>query len=173
MRILLRLAALIAAVGIFDAAPSRALRELGSFEIPSVSDIEVVGERAYVLAGGFAGELRIYDLSDPTRPVEIASIPAVGIDLAISGGRAYVAGPGLVIVDVSNAEAPVVLGSLATAKSRCSRRRFRTSSGSGWRSKRPSSRSSNGSRTPRRWPPPTAKRRSRLPRQRKKPKPLW
>jgi hypothetical protein len=92
------------------------LEEIGSTRpFPQfIEDIAVEGGRAYLAAGG-AG-LRIVDVSDPTRPVEIGVWDSSGYaeGVAVSGNVVYLAdGPlGLRILDVSNPALPVELASV-------------------------------------------------------------
>ena len=77
------------------------------------ADVFASGDLAYV--AGFGG-LRIWDVSDPSNPVEVGSLDTPTGNVFVSGGLAYIAasGRGLRIVDVSVPSAPVEVGSLDT-----------------------------------------------------------
>ncbi|MFH1291905.1 MAG: IPT/TIG domain-containing protein [bacterium] len=73
--------------------------------IPYFTGFEIVGSYAYVTAGNLG--LRIIDISDSTKPKEVASFVPSGIDyrnISIKGNYAYVidAGKGLDIIDISD-----------------------------------------------------------------------
>ncbi|MFN8595076.1 MAG: hypothetical protein U0559_02695 [Anaerolineae bacterium] len=78
--------------------------------------VDVQGNFAYV--GDYngtlsnAGQLRIYDLTDPTSPVASGSISQTGIlDVKVSGNLAFLAAGtrGIRVVDVSNPAVPVMI----------------------------------------------------------------
>jgi len=83
--------------------------------------VEIDGGYAYVghrcIQSGdvcVGGALRILDVSDPTDPFEVGSLPADPRTLAVEGDRVYLADEArysLLIVDVSDRTAPVELGS--------------------------------------------------------------
>jgi hypothetical protein len=68
------------------------------------------GRYLYVAAG--ARGLRIYDVADPLRLVEVAAVALGGVSsyVVLEGDRAYVAGTGLHVVDVSDPPNAVKLG---------------------------------------------------------------
>ena len=77
-----------------------------------VGKLDVVGNYAYV-AHGYEG-LLIFDLSEPTQPVQVGSVKLPGFpeDVVVSGDYAYVSAQaeGLRIVDISDPTAPVEVG---------------------------------------------------------------
>jgi parallel beta-helix repeat protein len=81
-----------------------------------VTDIAVSGTIAYVAAGG-AG-LRVVDVTDPERPVEVGAWESRGYaeGVAVAGATAYLAdGPyGLRAIDVSKPSRPVEVGAAFT-----------------------------------------------------------
>jgi len=85
----------------------------------TVAGGKVVDRRAYVVVDKF---LQIIDLSNPSQPIlaKRISLPNYACDVDIVGNRAYVTlhtdtGTGwLTVIDVSDAQAPVELGSLYT-----------------------------------------------------------
>lgn len=81
--------------------------------------VAVVDPVAYV---GLDTGLALYDVGDATDPVLLSHLylPSPAFDVAISGTIAYVANgeSGLTLVDVSDAAAPRVVGSLPTAGTR-------------------------------------------------------
>ena len=76
------------------------------------------GEPSGILAGGGAGELQIYDATDPTAPVRAATYetPGRAARVAISGNLVFVAdtGVGVTVVDISDPSAPRAAGSFST-----------------------------------------------------------
>jgi hypothetical protein len=86
--------------------------------------IVMAGSHAFVADG--QSWLRIYDLADPARPVEVAAhVVEANADLAVEGGRAYVSsnlrgteGSALRIVDVADPRRPFDLGSLPQSNPR-------------------------------------------------------
>ena len=88
---------------------------VGAKDLTYAGPFKVVDQHAYVAAGTF---LQVLDLRNPSQPVEAGrfSVQATGLDVV--GNRAYVFvanhdGTGwLKVIDVSNAQAPVELGSL-------------------------------------------------------------
>ncbi len=77
--------------------------------------IEIIGPLAYVATGG--SHFEIYDLSRPTQPELISSVPMPGgaRAVAVDSGLAYVTqeGFGLRIVDVTDPYAPTLVAGLA------------------------------------------------------------
>ena len=111
LRLLLGLAAVVA---ISSSLPLTApgLIRVGTLDV-SASDVEVVGELAYLAGSG----LRIIDVSNPAAPVELGALdtPGSASGIEVVGGRAYLTDvSGLRIIDVSNPAAPVELGAFAT-----------------------------------------------------------
>jgi hypothetical protein len=111
---------------VIDVSTPSAPADVSFLESPGAADgIAVEGGYAYV---GFRGSpdvpgtlqtgVRVYDVTDPSAPLEIGFVdtPGEATDIAISGGHAYVAdsGEGLRVVDVSTPSAPVELGSVDT-----------------------------------------------------------
>jgi hypothetical protein len=91
------------------------LREIGILPAPDWHPVSVVVAESYAyVAAGPAG-LRVVDVTDPTRPVEVGHYAIVGeaSDVAVHTHRAYVTaeGSGLHIVDVSNPAVPLWVGS--------------------------------------------------------------
>jgi hypothetical protein len=84
--------------------------------LPGVVNAVVVTQTlAYVAAG--QGGLRVLDVSEPARPIEIGAVDTPGSagDLKVAGGRVYVAdgSGGLRIIDVADPARPRELGALA------------------------------------------------------------
>lgn len=84
--------------------------------LPGVVNAVVVTQTiAYVAAG--QGGLRVLDLSEPARPIEIAAVdtPGSAYGLSVAGRRVYVADGtgGLRIIDVVDPDRPRELGALA------------------------------------------------------------
>ena len=82
--------------------------------------VQVVGRYAYISENAsFPGILRIFDVSNPSSPVELGSLrlPSWVWGVHVRDGLAYVANgdAGLRIVDVRNPAAPTLSGSYATA----------------------------------------------------------
>jgi len=107
---------------------------LGTYETGTLNDVTLSndGSKAY-LADGISG-LRIIDVSNPTVPRElghyVTGAKASFLTLSSDGSKAYMMendaaghgyiaahGRGLLIVDISNAEAPALLGSYDTGDS--------------------------------------------------------
>lgn len=103
---------------IVNVSDPTALSEAAVFTYPkvAVSAVEVVGRYAYLDVGG----LRIFDVSSPTSPAEVAFLAsAAGFPhgLAVAGDHAYyldysqtLNAPVIVDVDISNRAAPVTAG---------------------------------------------------------------
>ncbi len=103
---------------IVNVSDPAALSEAAVFNYPkvAVSAVEVAGRYAYLVVGG----LRIFDVSSPTSPAEVAFLAsAAGFPhgLAVAGDHAYyldysqtLNAPVIVDVDVSNRAAPVTAG---------------------------------------------------------------
>jgi hypothetical protein len=78
------------------------------------SDVEVSRGLAFLAEGGLPGgpgpsTFRIFDVSDPSRPVELGSapVPHPARDVEVRGRLAYVAGAGLSVFDVRRPDRPV------------------------------------------------------------------
>jgi hypothetical protein len=94
---------------------------LGRYEAiaPSVLDVSVEGERAYVAAGD---GLAVLDISNPTTPTGTGTYHADALtgtdqDLAVVGSTVYIAAgeAGLLVVNASDPENPRVVGNHDTA----------------------------------------------------------
>ncbi len=72
------------------------------------ADVEVVGDHAFVTAGGY---LRTIDLSDPTAPTQIGSLGNITGELARKGNLLYTASNTFAIVDVTAPAAPALVSS--------------------------------------------------------------
>ncbi len=96
------------------------LSQVGAqFNLPSyVSDLQIQGNTLYAAAGS-AG-LRIIDISNPLKPVEIGAFITSGFteSVAIQGTKAYLADglEGMRIIDLSNQKKPVSLGQVYQGK---------------------------------------------------------
>lgn len=81
-------------------------------------DVAVSGRFVFAAEFGnalFGGGMNVVDVSDPTRPVRVATVPFDNLDsLAVADGLAYLAGPGepgdLAVFDVTNPAAPKRVG---------------------------------------------------------------
>ena len=94
-------------------------REIGSITTPGeVNELFLAGSYLYVAAGDVG--LLVVDVSDPTQPVEVASVAIEdGADkVSVAGDRAFVlrntnsSSVGMVVIDVSNPGSPRVVGRL-------------------------------------------------------------
>ncbi len=98
-------------VDIREPANPRLVGELGASRIARA--VEVVGNRAYVLAGS---DLDVVDVADPTKPVLLSSTRFPGVfnqlRIRVQGDRAYLAcnSAGLLVVDIADAALPKLLG---------------------------------------------------------------
>ena len=79
---------------------------------------EVGEEPSGILVGAGAAQVQIYDASDPTAPVRLATheTPGRAARVAISGDLVFVAdtGVGVTVVDISDPAAPTTVGSVET-----------------------------------------------------------
>jgi len=94
-----------------------ALYQVGYFNTPAVvKDVTIKGNFGYI-ADGYSG-LRIYNISDPSTPVETGfyNTPGSAEGVVVSGDYAYVADgtSGLRIIDVSDPSLPVEAGYVDT-----------------------------------------------------------
>ncbi len=79
---------------------------------PQIVNLTISGSHAYVAAG--KGALRVLSLVNSAQPTEVGAYYLVyeALDVAVSGAYAYVASDdGLLVLDVSNPEQPVLLTS--------------------------------------------------------------
>jgi hypothetical protein len=83
---------------------------VGSYDGTMGLDVAVVGNHAFLGAGGDG--LRIISVADPADPVEVGFLDGLGYAkrVAVCGDYAYVAGGDLHIVDVSDLSHPVEVG---------------------------------------------------------------
>ncbi len=128
----------VAAIGLFEALPSRQAQPVShvfvaagedGLRVVDVSDpaapvevgavADLTGTRAVVvqeghayLARGAAG-MAIVDVTDPTAPQLVGSLAEDATDVAVFGDRAYLVSPtSFHVVDVADPTAPAVLGTL-------------------------------------------------------------
>ncbi len=107
---------------VFDLSARGPLEPVGVLHAPaSPRSIEVqseVGEPSGVLAGAGGGQLQLYDATDPTAPVKVATYetPGRASRVAMSGSYVFVADAqaGITIVDISNLPVPTAAGSFQT-----------------------------------------------------------
>jgi len=104
---------------VLDKTDPTSLTLLGSYDTAKNSAFDVIGNVVYLLDGGQT--LKILDFADPANPVQLSSLDMNGGMIRVSNGLAYIlddedpydASPAtLRVVDVSNASAPVLRGSL-------------------------------------------------------------
>jgi len=115
---------------VFDVSNPAAPESLGSVSLPAPTQgirMDVSGSFVYVPDSG-AG-LQIIDVSDPTTPTIVASVPTPSqelpfLDVIVSGTYAYVSGEsqccgqfptketGIFIIDISNPASPFIVGNL-------------------------------------------------------------
>ena len=115
---------------VFDVSNPAAPESLGSVSLPANTQgirMDVSGSFVYVPDSG-AG-LQVIDVSDPTTPTIVASVPTPSqelpfLDVIVSGTYAYVSGQsqccgqfptketGIFIIDISNPASPFIVGSL-------------------------------------------------------------
>lgn len=95
------------------AQDSLGMRRVATLEYWGASDIQMVGDQAYVLSG--SSGLHIMDLSDPSNPVEIGR--SMWYDWGwynggcyVTGRRAYIAAGGILVFDISDPTNPVRIG---------------------------------------------------------------
>ena len=70
------------------------------------ADVELVGDHAFVAAGGF---LRTIDLSDPTAPTQVGSLDSITGELARSGDLLFAASNSLKIINIANPATPALV----------------------------------------------------------------
>lgn len=89
--------------------------QVGHGGLVNAQSIAIAGQRAYVAVD--AGGLRVFDISNPTSPVQIGSttnIQDFAHSVAVRGNYAFATGyPKLQIYDVSNPNAPHKIGSVS------------------------------------------------------------
>lgn len=111
----------MATFDVADPSEPRLLERLTRFDAPGgYADIEIVGDRAYVAS--IPDGLRVYDVSKPAHPVHLSSVPLPGAPYGFArvDNLLYVAcgyTGGLQIVDLSDPDAPSVLGGCLTGGS--------------------------------------------------------
>lgn len=90
------------------------LHKIGQFDSDVTTDcIAIEGDVAYVLGYYYSG-LEIIDISDLESPFRLTYYPCNSAQsIAVVGNRAYLAGAGLEILDVTNPQQPIPLGSCA------------------------------------------------------------
>ena len=86
---------------------------LGTASAPGISRVALGGSNAFAVIWG---EVAVFDITDLGLPTQLAVVPGISTarDLCVRDDFAYVAADaaGLKIVDVSNPQAPVIVGSL-------------------------------------------------------------
>ena len=94
---------------IVDVADPAAPRSIGLYRPGAgiIQAITVVGDKGYVTS---FNDFTVLDLSDPTAPSRLGSLPVNGSDIAMADGLAFVAAGGLTVVDVSDPTAPTGIG---------------------------------------------------------------
>ena len=78
-----------------------------------VENIEVDGEKVFVMEGGTGGKLRIFNISDPTNPIELGSRTTDGASaIAVADTLAFLTGDdsGLSVLDISDPAQPYPVG---------------------------------------------------------------
>ncbi len=83
----------------------------GSWSEAVPTDVELIGDHAFVTAGG---SLRTIDLSDPSVPTQIGSLDNITGELARKGNLLYSASNTFAIVDVTTPAAPALVSSSPT-----------------------------------------------------------
>jgi hypothetical protein len=95
--------------------------QIGSLDLvsnPSANDVQVIGNRAYVVSSSAGDDFHILDISNPVAPVEVGSLnlPTTASRVFVVGNYAYVVssvtGDDFHIIDISNPMVPVEVGSL-------------------------------------------------------------
>jgi hypothetical protein len=84
---------------------------VGTWSNAAHTDVELIGDHAFVTAGG---SLRTIDLSDPSVPTQIGSLDNITGELARKGNLLYSASNTFAIVDVTTPAAPVLVSSSPT-----------------------------------------------------------
>jgi hypothetical protein len=113
-----------APTGLYVLDPARpgtdeAVGQVQSATAPQMIDVMEQGGRVIAcLVGG--GALQLYDVTDPAKPVLLATFKTPGgrpARIALDGARGYIADgrEGIQIVDLSNPSSPVLIGSVKTA----------------------------------------------------------
>lgn len=109
---------------VFDLSRPGAPEPIGVVHAPAAPrDIEVsvgAGARPTLIVGAGAGDLQVYDVSDPTAPRRIASFatPGRATRVSLDGDLAFVAdsGAGVQVVDLSDPANPAAVGSYRTPR---------------------------------------------------------
>lgn len=103
---------------VVDLADPYAPSVIGSIALASPTDIDVVGDYAYVVDRNTTAGFKAIDVSDPANPVVAGSVDigASANDVVASGDFAYVAHRtnGLRVLDISTPSAPSLLTTLPT-----------------------------------------------------------
>jgi hypothetical protein len=106
-----------AGLRVIDIADPRVPKRLAELETSGpVDNVEVAGDVAYVVARG--RDLRMIDVSEPSAPTEIGSLPygsgGGSRDVEVAAGIAYLVGHegGLILVDVADPRSPNLLGTI-------------------------------------------------------------
>ena len=108
-----------AGIAVYDISTPTAPAFVRAFDTPgSANGFAVDGDLLFVADGNNANapDARLYDVSDPLEPSALGAIEAGGFatGVALDGDLAYVVGgAGLIIADVTDASAPVVLTTLS------------------------------------------------------------
>ncbi len=93
----------------------------GTVLTDSATDVDVVGNYAYVTTNGFGNDFRVIDISNPQSPTQVASLNLVtgALTVAVRGKYAYVgtsfSGNDFHVIDISNPLAPVEVASINMA----------------------------------------------------------
>lgn len=109
---------------VFDLSRSGMPEPVGVVHAPAApADIEVsvgTGGRPTLIVGAGGGDVQVYDVSDPSAPVRLASFetPGRAVSVSLDGDLAYVADTqeGVQVVDLSDPANPVAAGAFATPR---------------------------------------------------------
>jgi len=96
---------------IFDISNPYVPIQIGYLGVGFLSDMIVEGNHAYLV--DYNAGLRVVDISDPTSPIVVGSLPMQALSVDVSGDYAYLAAEfdGLVIVDISDPADPIQIAS--------------------------------------------------------------
>jgi hypothetical protein len=100
-----------------DVQDPTAPRVVGAVEGMSSVGVQVAGVRAYLARR--PGGVNVIDVSDPAslREVGHAEVPGFdAVDIKVDGPRAFVAGPGLLVLDIADLGLPRTVGALVTSE---------------------------------------------------------